>query len=208
MTFYRKLLNRLGNVVERLNRQPGPVERVHLAVVIPLGAEAAHLATGLQIEILRKYGYNPGLDAYPHITLKMGFDVTEIAPFEALVEKIASGVRPFEITVRNFSSFEEGILFLDVEPCNALEQLRQQILAELSASHGIRPLEIEGPQFHFHVTLAHGFTRHEFDELRKSHVTRKVELKFTARQLALFCHTGSHWVCCKQAGLGNEAPST
>jgi 2'-5' RNA ligase len=207
MTFYRKLLNRLGAVVERLNRQPGPVDQVHLAVVIPLGAEAAHQATGLQIEILRKYGYNPGLDAYPHITLKMGFDVTDIAPFEALLEKIASEVRPFEITVRTFNSFEEGILFLDVEPSSALEELRQQILAELSAKHGIKPLEIEGPQFHFHVTLADGFTRHQFDELKKSHIPRKVEIKFTARQLALFCHTGSHWVCCKQAKLRDQVPS-
>ena len=204
MKLYRRILNRLGTFVERLSRRSGPVDQVHLAVVIPLGEEAAHQATGLQIEILRKFGYNPGLDAYPHITLKMGFDVTEIAPFEALLDRIASEVCPFDITVGGFDSFEEGILFLDVEPNSALEKLRQRVLAELSAEHGVKPAAIEGAQFRFHVTVAHGFTRRDFDELKRSYASRKIALNFTACRLALFCHTGHHWVCCKQAVLREE----
>ena len=126
---------------------------MQLAVVIPLDGEAANHATKLQIEILRKYGRNPGLDACPHITLKMGFETTDIAPFEEYLGHLAGETFPLEITIRDFGTFDEGILFLDVEPNPALESLRQRILSDLSAQHGVEALEIEGPQFRFHVTL-------------------------------------------------------
>jgi 2'-5' RNA ligase len=182
-------------------RRQGPTDQVQLAVVIPVSEEIANYATGTQIEILREYGSNPGLDAYPHITLKMGFAVGDIAPFERYVEELAKGETPFEISVRNFGCFEDGILFLDVEPGAALERLRQRVLGDLSEIHGIRPEAIEGPQFHFHITLAYGLSRREFERLRNTYAARHVEFNFRVSHIDLFRHTGHEWVSCKHAAL-------
>lgn len=185
-------------------KQFAPIGEIQLAFVIPLNDAGSNLATGLQLEILREYGRNPGLDAPPHITLKMGFGATDIAPFEKLLDQLASDVTPFEISIKNLDSFDEGILFLDVEFNPALESLRQRILADLSELHGISAESVEGPDFRFHVTLAHGFSEKEFARLLDSHASREILFKFTASHIDLFCHTGDHWVTYKRANLVDQ----
>jgi len=184
---------------------------MQLAFVIPLDDANSNQATRLQLGILQEYGRNPGLDAPPHITLKMGFGATDIAPFEIYLDQLASDVAPFDISIKNFGCFDEGILFLDVESNPALESLRQRILADLSRLHGIGAEPVEGTDFRFHVTLAHGFSKQEFARLRDSHASREIHFKFTARHIDLFCHTGNHWVTCKRASLTTnkiEQPTT
>lgn len=179
----------------------GPMDQVQLALVIPVEGKFAQEVTRMQIEILRKYGRNPGLEAYPHITLKMGFSATDMAPFGNYVERLAGEVSSFEISVKNFDFFEDGILFLDVEPNPTLEQLRQRILFDLATDYGIKAEDVEGTQFRFHITLAYGLSQREFDELRESCASREIHFKFEARHLDLFCHTGAQWVSSHHAAL-------
>lgn len=178
-----------------------PMDQVQLAVVIPLADQTACEVTKLQVEILRKYGRNPGLEAFPHITLKMGFSAPDIEPFERYVEKLADEVPPFEITVKDFDTFDDGILFLNVEPNAILENLRQRILVELSANHGVQAQLIEGSQFRFHISLAYGLSSSEFETLRKSYATREMRFMFRASHIDLFCHTRQQWVSYAHASL-------
>ena len=187
-------------------RKSRPVDQVHLALVIPLNDEVAEHLTKIQIEIFRKYGYNPGLDAYPHITLKMGFPVKHLAPFEDYMEYLASRITPFEISTGGFDFFDDGIMFLGVESNPQLERIRQEILADLSEKHGIMPETVEGAQFRFHVTLAYGLSNKEFAELRESYASRHLQFTFTARHIDLFCHTGQQWVTCKRAVFRGADP--
>ena len=207
MTFSNQL-RRLRRVSTRLLRgssgnpaYSSPLDEVQLAIVIPLADQPAREVTKLQIEILRKYGRNPGLEAFPHITLKMGFGATDIRPFEKYVETLASEIPPFKISVKNFETFDDGILFLDVEPNPALETLRQRILEDLSVNHGVRAEPIEGPLFRFHVTLAYGFRPHEFEALQKFYASREAKFVFEASHMDLFCHTGQQWVSYAHAEL-------
>ena len=180
-----------------------PMDQVQLALVIPLADQAACEVTRLQVEILRKYGRNPGLEAFPHITLKMGFRATDIRPFEEFVEKLASEIPPFEITVNGFDSFDDGILFLNVEENRILKNLRQRILGELSTNHGVQAEPIEGAQFRFHITMAYGFSPSEFQTLRKVYASRELRFTFRASHIDLFCHTGQQWVTYAHALLRN-----
>ncbi len=201
-------LRRLARGSMRFLRGEGSVrfrDGYQIAIVIPVADEVAHEARKLQVEVLRKFGRNPGLDAYPHITLKLGFSVTDSAPFEEYLVQLAREVPPFEISLRNFGFFDGGILFLDVEANPELETLRQRILADLSDRYGIRPEEIEDSRYHFHVTLAYGLSNGEFAELRKSFAAREVYLKFQARHIDLFCHTGHQWVTYRRERLGNAS---
>ena len=181
---------------------------MQLAFVIPLDDAGSHLTTALQLDILRQFGYNPGLDAPPHITLKMGFSAISSAPFESYLDQLVSGVAPFEISIKNFNCFDEGILFLDVESSPTLERLRQRILKDLSEFHGICAESVEGPDFRFHVTLAYGFSKQEFARLRDSHASREIHFNFTARHIDLFCHTGDHWVTYKRGNLTHHTHGT
>lgn len=174
-----------------------------LAIVIPLADEVGDDATKLQIEVLRKYGHNPGMDAWPHITLKMGFTATDTAPFEKYLEQLAGEVPPLEISIKNFDCFDEGILFLDVEDNPALEKLRQRVLSDLSGLYGIQAEAIEGGRFRFHVTLAYGLPSREFAGLRRSFAARQIQFKFKARHIDLFCHAGQQWVTLKRSTLGD-----
>jgi 2'-5' RNA ligase len=179
----------------------GPMEQLHLALVIPLEGPFARELTKLQLGIMRKYGHNPGLEAPPHITLKMGFDATNTEPFEQYLEQLASEVTAFEITAKNFDSFDEGIFFMNVESSGPLEKLRQRILTDLSGSHGIQPEFIEGSQFRFHITLAYGLNRRDFAELVKTHATCEMNFRWIARRMDLLCFTGRNWVSCHHAFL-------
>jgi 2'-5' RNA ligase len=119
------------------------------------------------------------------------------------VEKLAGEIPPFEITVKDFDSFDDGILFLNVEKNGTLENLRQRILAELSTNHGVRAEPIEGGQFRFHITLAYGFSPSEFQTLRKAYASREMRFMFRATHIDLFCHTGQQWVTYAHALLRN-----
>jgi|GEM_PF-898954 len=200
-----------GGLIRSLTREKrsGSREGFQLAIVIPLAEDAGHEATRLQIGILRKFGRNPGLDAYPHITLKLGFQVSDFAPFEESLGQLAGESPPFEISLRNFGFFEEGVMFLDVEANPELENLRQRILAGLSERHGISPEEIEDSRYHFHVTLAYGLSSQEFAELRKSFDARELHFKFLASHIDLLCHTGHQWVTYRRARLrGSASPAS
>ena len=189
----RPLAERCVRAITRRGRA-GEGEGFPVAIVLPLADGAAHEATKLQLEILRKYGSNPGLEAYPHITLKLGFPVVDFAPFEEFMRRLVADVAPLEISLRDFGFFDEGILFLEVEPNPEIEKLRRRILEELSNHHGIQPQEIEGSQYRFHVTLAYGLSSVDFAELRKSFSRRHVQLDFQANHIDLLCHTGRQWV--------------
>ncbi len=187
-----------------LRRRSG---RMQLAIVIPLNDETSRYCHRIQTDIQREYGRNPGLDARPHITLKMGFPARETAAFEDFVEQVAAGTAPFDIELHDFGFFDEGILFLDVVPGSELERLRQRVLAGLLEQHGVRPEVVEGPQFHFHVTLAYGLAKPDFAALRKSFSKRELRLDFRASHIELFLHTGSEWETCKRAPLLGGSPT-
>lgn len=185
----------------------GPLATLPLAVVIPLDGAVAEFATRVKFDILRKYGRNPGLDAFPHISLKMGFAAAEPQPFAECVDKLAGETEPFEIRLRDYGFFDEGIVFLDTVPDPRMESLRQRVLAELKGGHGVEALPIEGAGFHFHVTLAYGYRPREFAAIRADFQPRKADLKFTARHLDLFCYTGRQWVTYHRARFRDAPPS-
>jgi 2'-5' RNA ligase len=85
-----------------------------LGYVILLSDQVANYVRGLQIELPRKHGSYPSLHVTPHITLKQAFPVAALEPFERYFEQLACETKPFEIVVRGFGFFSEGVIFLDV----------------------------------------------------------------------------------------------
>ncbi len=177
-----------------------------LAYVIPVGQEAHNQMRRLQLQMLREYGANPGIEVSPHITLKQGFAAHALEPFEGYFDRLAAEVEPFEITLRDFGFFDEGIIFLDVVQTQRLDALRRQVVEDLSTEFGVRPNELEGDRYHFHATLHEGLPRASVDRAR--HVLRdvRVELRFTCDALALLCNTGTGWMTYRRATLATRPP--
>ena len=175
--------------------------RPEVAFVLPLSEEAHNFITELQVEILRRYGVNDGLLASPHVTLKLGFKTPDLRPFADYIDEVARTTPAPEITLRGISSFEEGIIFVDVEPTAALDQLRRRIVRDLAARFGIEPKPFEDDRFHFHVTVAYGLPQQAFEKELAYLRTLNPTFRFKAQTLAMLCHTGEHWITYRRAAL-------
>jgi 2'-5' RNA ligase len=173
-----------------------PDERVHDA------------ARSLQLELERRYGANPGLDAPPHITLKLGFEVGGPEPFERYLDELAATTEPFEVAVGDLGFFDEGIVFLEVERHPRLEALRRRILADLAARFGIEPYPLEaGDAFRFHVTVARDLGPAALADARRSLQVSRPALRFRLERLALLRSAGEGWVTGRTATLAGPGPS-
>ena len=199
---YRFML-RAGQYVG-FNRPRG-VRNLEVAYVILPSDEAHNYMSKLEIEIFKRYGPHEGLKATPHITLKLGFHVSDIEPFEQYFDKLVAEIEPFEICLKNIGFFDEmGIAFMDVVHTPQLERLRQRILRDLSDRHDVKPYPLEGNQYHFHATLAY-LSKDDFAEARRELENIKIEFKFVLDTIGLICHTGDEWVTYKRAKLTRTA---
>jgi 2'-5' RNA ligase len=172
-----------------------------LAYVILVNDEVHNYMSKLEIDLMKQYGAHEGLKAPPHITLKLGFHVADIEPFERYFDELINEIEPFDICVKNFGFFDEaGIVYLDVAHTPELNSLRRRIVNDLSVRYGIKPNTLEGDQYHFHATLAY-LSRNDFTRARRELENVKIERRFVLNTLGLICHTGDGWITYKRARL-------
>lgn len=193
--FVRRARSSLG--IERA----ATLARPQIAIVLPLDHAAHNFMARHQVEILRRHGINEGLTAVPHVTLKLGFKTPDLETFAGYLDEVAKSTPTFEVTLRGIGSFEEGVIFLDVEPTPALDQLRRRIVRELAERYQIEPRPLEDDRFHFHSTLAYGLTQKAFEQELVRLTPLKPTFHFKAQTLALLCHTGDHWITYRRAAL-------
>jgi 2'-5' RNA ligase len=175
---------------------------LEVALVLPLADEPHNYAIGVQVDLLRRYGQNDGLAAPPHITLKLGFKTADLGAVAAYVEEIARETAPLEVSLPRFDAFDEGILFLAVEPTAELDKLRRRIVRDVEERFAVPPRPLEGDLFRFHVTLAYGLPRKIFAAERARLASeRPPPLRFPARSIEMICDTGGRWTCYHRAAL-------
>jgi 2'-5' RNA ligase len=179
-------------------------QRLEIAFVVPLADEARNYVRRLQVDILRRHGVNEGLTATPHITLKLGFKTAELDAFEGYLDEIARATAPLEVRLSKISYFDEGIIFVDVEPNPPLDRLRRTIVRDLADRFAVPPRPLEGDQFRFHATLAYGLPKKRFHQEYERLSRLAPSLRFEARSLAMLCHTGEHWITYRRAALSGS----
>lgn len=193
--FVRRAAERLRGLAGRRR------QRVQVAYAILVGDEVQGLFGELQKNVVDALGATPPLHAVPHITLKLGFDVTAMEPFERYVDELARDVAPFEIRVGGVDFFDEGVVFLDVERSPELDALRHRIVSDLSKRHGVQPYPLEGDVFRYHVTIAYGLSTADLDRARRSLSRATEPHRFALQTLGLLTHDGDRWTTHKQATL-------
>jgi 2'-5' RNA ligase len=127
-----------------------------------------------------------------HVSLKISFDVSDLAVLENYMDQLASQTPPLKITLTELQLIEmgqTGILWLDVIQTPGLRRLHFRILKDLCARLGeaVR-VEPDGKNYHFHMTVAMGKPLKGFQLAFAAMQTCSVRRSFTARQLCLFLY--------------------
>ena len=110
--------------------------------------------------------YRTGIDIThlpPHISLKQPFASSDLPLLEQYMAELAGRIDPFEVRLTGLQlvnatieGTETGILWLNVEETETLRQLHNRVHAELTARFGNVSAPFDGPDYHFHMTVAIG----------------------------------------------------
>ncbi len=185
----------------------GPTsDRLTVALVLPLQGAAADWMLEQQIDLLRRIGRNPGLEGPPHVTLKMGFKTRDLAGLRRWMDRLAADTPAQTLQLSGLDRFDEGILFLDLQPGAELEALRQRVLRELASGFAVPPGPVEDQRFRFHATLTHGLPADTLQTEQRRLEALRPAFTATAEALELWLDAGSHWVPVHRARLGAATP--
>ena len=165
---------------------------MQVAYIIPLDAVVQTFAQRLAEEAQRGFGANRALVIEPHITLKTPFEAADLAPFQCLLDDLASELSPFELHITGINWFEPDVIFLDVVQDTRLDALRRSLLAAL-AEVGVRPDAVEGDGYHFHITVAWGLPTEAIRRLWERWQSMPVTLTTPVTEIALVANDGTGW---------------
>lgn len=174
-----------------------------IAYVILLNNEAHNFIRKLQIDIFNQYGMHAGLNATPHITIKLGITVntSELKKLIEYFDNLVREIEPFEIKMIGFGYFEEGIVYLDIEQDEILKNIRNKTLEGLQNIFGIKPYPIEGDNYHFHATLSHGLPKKYLKNIYKGLTGKFIEFKFVPDTFGILCLLNGRWIVYKKSKL-------
>ena len=126
--------------------------------------ETHNLVRKLSWDIHRKY--RTGIDVCrlpPHVSLKQPFDISDLDGLEGYMPELADSISPFEVNLTrlelievNINGLETGILWMNVQETEVLRNLHNRLNQELTARFGDVSAPFDGPDYHFHMTVAMG----------------------------------------------------
>jgi 2'-5' RNA ligase len=99
------------------------------------------------------------MKAPPHITLKYPFPAEDIYLLERVLERFAAAAPRAPWSIRGFNHFitpGDFVLFLEVVPSPAVRAVHAELLERLRPLPAMRWDTYDGPDLHYHATIAHG----------------------------------------------------
>ena len=133
---------------------------------------------------------------YPHISLKQPFDISDIHSLEKYMTEFARSIDPFDVLLTELQLVEAtidgldtGILWLDVQETETLRQLHDRLNQELTSRFGNVPATFDGPDYHFHMTVAIGNQPVEtYRQIKNEFFGRLRNLPFQIQELVMFVY--------------------
>jgi 2'-5' RNA ligase len=157
-----------------------------------------------QLEILRRHGRCPGIDAPPHVTLKLGFKCLDAHAIANDIAEIATRSEPVVLHLRQLGRFDEGILYLDVGESTPFELLREFTLRTLESRHGIKPRPIEISGFHPHLTLVRDLSDNQLRVELERFTEISMEFHCIADKIGLLVDIDGRWINFASFSLGSN----
>jgi 2'-5' RNA ligase len=151
----------------------------------------------------------------PHVSLKQPFGISDLSALENYMDKLASSIQPFEVTLIeiqvipiSYGGTTYGLLWIDVEETEELRSLHNRLNNELNQRFGHTPADFDGDQYHFHMTITMGGQPVEvYRKFYEEVPNLKINAQFTVKQLAMFVYDepigpNSEYLCYRILPIG------
>jgi 2'-5' RNA ligase len=170
---------------------------VRTAFALLADSEIHNAVRKLSWDIHQKY--RTGIDVCrlpPHISLKQPFAISDAAALASYMTEFSASIDPFEAKLLRLELFEatideieSGVLVLDVLETETLRGLHNRLNQELTARFGEVPAAFDGPDYHFHMTVAIGGVPVEaYRKIKDEFSERLVNIQYTVRELVMFIY--------------------
>ncbi len=166
------------------------------AIALLANREVQNYIRRIVFDLNRKYGIRFLASLLPaHVSLKQPFSFDDMEKLEKYFDKLAEDIEPFVLELDSIYHTQwsgYGILGLNVRETDALRELHNRINTELGDLFENTSAPHDGDRYHFHLTIELGSIEAEdvckryYEELG----SKSVNLKFTAREIALFYYDG------------------
>jgi 2'-5' RNA ligase len=170
------------------------MQPLYFIAIVP-DASRQEQVTRLKQYMAEHYRAAHALKTPPHITIVPPFryNKDQEAQLIASLDTFAASWRPFSINIDGFGNFPPRVIFLNVQPSDALNLLHQSLQERITARTGIRREDTARP-FRPHMTIA-------FRDLKKSAFYRAVRdlgraefgFEFFVDSIHLLRHDGERW---------------
>ena len=159
--------------------------------------EIHNLVRRLSWDIHRKYRTGIEICRLPaHISLKQPFDISELNPLEGYMTDLAVSIPPFEVNLTGLEliettidGLETGILWLNVQETKLLRQLHNRLNQDLTLCFGDVSAPFDGPNYHFHMTIAIGGQPIEtYKKIYSEFAGHLKDLQYIVRELGMFVY--------------------
>jgi len=159
--------------------------------------EIHNLVRKLSWDIHRKY--RTGIDVTrlpPHISLKQPFDIPDLNLLEKYITELAKSITPFDVKLTELQlidatieGLDTGILWLNVQETKILRQLHNRVNEELTVRFGDVHAAFDGPDYHFHMTVAIGGQPFEtYQKIYDEFQTCLKDIRYTVQELVMFVY--------------------
>lgn len=137
------------------------------SIVYLLGGEAKKYQENLMKDISERFNVqNLNEKIMPHITFKSPFRTDDISDLEKRLDKFTRKNKSSEISINGFGSFNEEVLYLNVEFSERAKKTFRRLNKKISDLDYIDFNEYDNLEDNFHSTLAITENRNKFNKIK------------------------------------------
>lgn len=174
--------------MKKQSRKTTSAEGLYFVGILP-PADIQQEVTAFKQQALERFRASHALASPPHITLLPPFKSTR-TDFSVFGEFVTEH-KPMEVKLNGFDRFDQRVIFVNVQPNDALMTLQKDLQLYANYHLGIEP---DYQPFHPHMTVAFkDLKRPLFPDAFAYFSAQSYDRTFTASEITLFAYNGKTW---------------
>ncbi|MFN6037327.1 MAG: 2'-5' RNA ligase family protein [Bacteroidota bacterium] len=173
--------------------------RYFIAVIPP--ENIYNQIVSIKKDISLKYNSYAALKSPPHVTLHMPFNLAnhKEKKFLHAIETWKLNITPIEIELKNYSSFEPRVIFINVNKSNSLCNLQDTVIDFMKREFNIFNQAEDLRGFHPHITIAfRDLKKNNFYAAMKEYSDAKYESNFLCNSIHVLKRFDAEWISIKE----------
>jgi 2'-5' RNA ligase len=169
-------------------------QRFFIALVPPFKIQQD--ITLIKLYFAEHYNSSRALNSPPHVTLQPTFEwpAADVPKLEESLRAFAATRLIIPVTLSGFSVFTPRVIYVDVVKSADLLELQKDLMIYVGENLGIINSVFQTRPFVPHMTVAFSdLSEPNFEAAWLEFQERSIYFEFTASELILLIHDGSHW---------------